>query len=113
MDAEEFQNTQLLRMYEEQEEDDVQDNETYDVEKILDRKIENRKKLYLIKWQGYPESSNTWEPLKNLQNIKNMVKEFDNEYEKEFFPPNLELSNNTRKKKNKVNSAKNDNKSKS
>ena len=112
MDAEEFQNTQLLRMYEEQEEEDIQDNDNFEVEKIMDRKIEKRKKFYLIKWLGYPESANTWEPLNNLKNIKNMVKEFDTEYEKEFYPENLELGN-TKKKKNKVNSAKNDNKSKS
>ena len=42
------------------------DDEYYIVEKILDRKKEGKKFLYKVKWEGYPESSCTWEPLSNL-----------------------------------------------
>ncbi len=32
---------------------------------------------YFVKWVGYPESDNTWEPLENLRNIMSMVDEFE------------------------------------
>ena len=54
------------------------DDEEVEVEQILDRKEENGKViriiinsfkiLYLIKWVGFPESENSWEPIKNLEN---------------------------------------------
>lgn len=41
--------------------------EEYIVEKIMDKKIDDRGFVkYLVKWEGYPPSSNTWEPLENL-----------------------------------------------
>jgi hypothetical protein len=38
----------------------------YDVERILRHKREKGGTRYLVKWLGYPESENTWEPTKNL-----------------------------------------------
>ena len=32
---------------------------------------------YFIKWEGYPNESNTWEPLVNLQNCIEIVHEFE------------------------------------
>lgn len=43
-------------------------------EKIID--IDGITK-YQIKWEGYPEEQNTWEPIENLRNIMNMVEEFE------------------------------------
>ena len=39
----------------------------YTVEKILSKRIVNGKVLYYLKWLGYPESENTWEPEENLE----------------------------------------------
>ena len=47
------------------------------VEKILDKRTVGRRSEYWVKWMGYPESQNTWEPLKNLSSCKNMIKEFE------------------------------------
>ena len=40
----------------------------YEVDQVLDTKIVNGKKQYLIRWKYYPESQNSWE--KNLKTTK-------------------------------------------
>ena len=40
----------------------VNNEEHYDVEAILDSKRQGRGTKYLIKWEGYLEADNTWEP---------------------------------------------------
>jgi hypothetical protein len=39
--------------------------EEYEVEKILGRLTTNGQTLYHIKWKGYPDSANSWEPEEN------------------------------------------------
>lgn len=65
--------------------------QVYEVEKIIDSKRINGKKLYLVAWKDYPVSEATWEPLENLGNAKEAVKlfnakKFDEETKKEFKP---------------------------
>ena len=36
--------------------------ERYYIERIVDKRKKNGAIEYLIKWKGYPESANTWEP---------------------------------------------------
>ncbi|ERF69955.1 hypothetical protein EPUS_08766 [Endocarpon pusillum Z07020] len=45
--------------------DETQDQE-YEVEKVLDKQDIDGKPYYLIKWSGYTDSENTWEPETNL-----------------------------------------------
>ncbi|VDH96760.1 Hypothetical predicted protein [Mytilus galloprovincialis] len=40
----------------------------YDVERILKCRKRGNIKQYLIKWQGYSSSQNTWEPSNNIPN---------------------------------------------
>jgi len=63
----------------EEAEQDVSGDDVYTVEKILDRKLEGRDYKYLIKWYGWPKNQATWEPRENLQNISELLKEFDKE----------------------------------
>ncbi|GAB0096767.1 hypothetical protein DMENIID0001_123330 [Sergentomyia squamirostris] len=42
------------------------DGEEYQVEKIMDRRVKKGKVEYYIKWEGYPQDENTWEPIDNL-----------------------------------------------
>jgi len=39
----------------------------YEVEAVVGRRGNGSSLQYLIKWKGYPESENTWEPLANLK----------------------------------------------
>ena len=50
--------------------------EVYTVEKILDKKTIGSKVHYLVKWKGYPLSEATWEPLENLSNALDLIREF-------------------------------------
>ena len=48
----------------------------YVVEKIEDSRKRAGKQEYLIKWSGYPNSLNTWEPLGHLKNAKLALEKF-------------------------------------
>ena len=37
----------------------------YEAEKILDSRLHRGKLQYLVKWKGYPNEENTWEPENN------------------------------------------------
>ena len=51
-------------------------NEEYEVEAILGRKVENSKVKYLIKWKGYDDSDNSWEPRENLGQCTELIEAF-------------------------------------
>ncbi len=50
---------------------------TFIVEKILDKRIKGSKIEYLVKWEGYSEADNTWEPIKNLENVVYLINEYE------------------------------------
>ena len=52
----------------------------YAIEKIITRKKFGKKRMYLIKWLGYPLKDCSWEPVSHLQNISHMVEIFDNNF---------------------------------
>ena len=56
------------------------DKNYFNVEKIITRKINGKKKYYLIKWVGYPLKDCSWEPISHLQNISHMIEIFDNNF---------------------------------
>ena len=46
------------------------------MEAILDEKKERGKISYLIKWEGYDESHNSWEPATNIAKTNPVLKAF-------------------------------------
>ncbi|NXU50986.1 MPP8 phase, partial [Turnix velox] len=55
------------------EEEDV---DVFEVEKILDVKIEGGKILYKVRWKGYSSDDDTWEPEAHLEDCKEVLLEF-------------------------------------
>ena len=53
----------------------IDGEEVFEVEHILDSKKVERTIHYLIKWQNYDHSANTWEPVSNLYACE-LVKKF-------------------------------------
>jgi len=49
----------------------------YPVEQILKKRIRNNKVEYLLKWNGYNRSENSWEPIDNLH-CDELIKDFEN-----------------------------------
>ena len=63
------------------------EEKNFEVDYIITRKTEtesqsNEKYMYLVKWVGYPIKQCTWEPMSNLENISDMVEEFDRNFPK-------------------------------
>lgn len=56
----------------------------FSVEKILDKKREGRRLLYLVKWEGFEDKDATWEPVSNLGGVKELIREFEKAYELNF-----------------------------
>lgn len=50
--------------------------EEFIIEKILNFKYECGNKYFFVKWKGWPDSENTWEPIENLNNCPAIVRDF-------------------------------------
>ena len=58
-------------------ENDSSEEISYEVEDILDKKIDNGKIFYKVKWLGYSLSESTWEPESNLGQAPDIVRSFE------------------------------------
>ena len=66
-ESEESESEESESEEEDDEDDEDEDGEDYVVEEVLDSKLDGRKVLYLVKWEGFDgEDDNTWEPQKHL-----------------------------------------------
>ncbi|CAI8611513.1 unnamed protein product [Vicia faba] len=53
------------------------DDGFYEIERIRRKRIRKGELQYLIKWRGWPETANTWEPLQNLQSVPDLIHAFE------------------------------------
>ena len=54
----------------------IGDEEKYEVEEILDSCHQRGHVQYLVKWKGYPNCDNQWEPPANLGNAEDILQDF-------------------------------------
>ena len=56
----------------------IGEEEQYEVEQVLDERNYGRwrKKQYLVKWKGYPDSDNQWLDAKDMENAQELIAEF-------------------------------------
>ena len=55
---------------------EVEGTPKYEVEEVLDSRLKRGKLEYLVKWSGYTDDHNTWEPESNLENSKESINDF-------------------------------------
>jgi len=58
------------------EDEDSDSDVEYEVEKIMDKRVTKRGLEYKIKWKGFSNRHNTWEPENNLS-CPNMIAQFE------------------------------------
>ncbi|RZC53530.1 hypothetical protein C5167_012376 [Papaver somniferum] len=49
----------------------------YEIEHVRRKRVRKGQAQYLIKWRGWPETANTWEPIENLQACVDVVDAFE------------------------------------
>ena len=55
---------------------EVEGTPEYEVEEVLNFQLKQGKLEYLVKWSGYTDDYNTWEPAFNLDNSKEAINNF-------------------------------------
>ena len=61
----------------------IEGEEKFKVEKIVNKRTVRGKKKFLVRQKGYTVEENTWENRENLENVKELVKEFKRIYGEE------------------------------
>ena len=59
---------------------EIGEEQEYEVEKILNKKLFRGKTRYLVRWKGYTAEEDTWEKEEDLENAKEAVTEFEEQY---------------------------------
>ena len=62
----------------------IEKEEEQEVERILNKWQIREKDKYLVQWKGFTAESDTWEGIENLGNAKEVVEEFEKEYQQDI-----------------------------
>ena len=57
-------------------------DEEYEVEAIVGKRVKRGIVQYRVKWRGYDVSENTWEPVSNLRNCVDLIREYERAIER-------------------------------
>jgi transposase InsO family protein len=60
---------------------DVEGEEEWEVERILAVRGKGKKKKWLVRWRGFSEADDTWEPREHLTNAKEMIAEYERKFQ--------------------------------
>jgi hypothetical protein len=73
--------------------DIVEGEEQWEVEEIVNVRQFGKRKTwqYFVKWKGYPDSENTWEPLSHLSKSGELLEEWHNKNPKKKCPKTLPI----------------------
>ena len=55
---------------------EIEGDEVYEVNEIIDSKLFGRTLKFLVNWKGYGPEDNTWEPLSNLDGSAQAIKDY-------------------------------------
>ena len=59
---------------------EIEGEPEYIVEEILDSRLRRNKLDFLVKWEGYTDENNSWEPETNCRNAPRAIRDFYNKY---------------------------------
>nr|ASM94432.1 chromo domain-containing protein LHP1c [Chrysanthemum x morifolium] len=49
----------------------------YEIEAVRKKRVRKGKTEYLVKWLGWPESGNSWEPVENLDSVTDFIEAYE------------------------------------
>jgi hypothetical protein len=58
----------------------IEGHNEFEVEKVSDSRVYYRKFQYLVKWLGYDHLHNSWEPVSNVSNSKELIHKFHKDH---------------------------------
>lgn len=56
---------------------DIEGEEEWEVESILDAEGRGKKRTYLVKWKGWSSDYDSWEPVEHLDNAKEIIEKYN------------------------------------
>ena len=57
---------------------DTNDSKSYELERVLDKRVSPRGSVkYLVRWKGYGPEEDVWKSVKELENAKELIEEYE------------------------------------